>query len=428
MVNKLNFLYNTNGLFILTVYVPSGSIYEQLTKYHNNENILGVSHFLEHLLFKHTENYTGKELLEAFTKIGGYYNASTDKDETMFYVKTLSENYELATKLIYDIVAKPIFETDEVNKERKVTLEELARSKDDLDDILYEESNKAFLCSENIYLSPVIGKKTHLENMTIKNIAKYFKLRFSDYLVVVNCDKKYKNQVKKHITAIFGKNKVCNFDDLSLTKLAECIQTDNNKKIRVIPAETYQYNTQLVFNGFKYSKVRNNILINFIKYCLTDSGLYSLLYYEMRDKRGLVYNIRMQNERMRYLGIVRIVYGTSNKDFIGILKVIFEVINNIKNNGLSHETLQFFKTSFISSMKYRFTNEEYRASWHGDNLFYGCTISEEQYLKYIELITNEDIKSMCKHIFDFTKMSVCTMGNYNDVEELKNNISNLISL
>jgi predicted Zn-dependent peptidase len=73
-------------------------------------------------------------------------------------------------------------------------------------------------------------------------------------------------------------------------------------------------------------------------------------------------------------------------------------------------------------MKYKFIDQETRTTWHGENLFYGCNISEKQYIDSIESITNEDLKAICQKVFDFKSMGFMTMGSYNEPKEIKNNI------
>jgi predicted Zn-dependent peptidase len=418
MVKKINFIYNDDGLFVLQVHVPSGSIYEHKSK----RNIKGISHLLEHMLFKHTENYTGKELLEAFTKLGGYYNASTDKDETIYYVRTLCENYELATNLIYDIVQKPVFKANELVQERKVALEEMASSKDDLEDTIYESGNTTFLCPKNVYSSPVIGKKTHLETMNIKELERYYKERYSKYIVLVNCDKKYKNKVKELLYKKFRQTKHVSLEDKDLAHLSKCVYPIAHQRVRIAVSDTHQYNTQLIFRGFKYSNISNNVQLKFVKYFLTGAGLYSLLYYELREKRGLVYNVTMSCERYRYLGLVKISFGTSNKDTIGIIKVVIKMINEIIQHGLTKEQLQFFKESYVNNIKYKFIDQESRSEWHGENIFYGCKLSEQKYIDMVMSINNDDIRKICQKVFNLKEMGFMTMGPYDKPKDIKNNI------
>lgn len=420
-VQKLNYIYNNSGLFMIHVFIPSGSIYEHIG--HNKKaKISGISHFLEHILFKHTENYSGSEILSAFTEIGGYYNASTDKDETIFYVKTLSESFQVAVDLLYEIVTKPMFVEKEIETELKVVLEELSQTQDDFQDMVYEQSNRTLLTDDNIYIPSVIGNKKELKSITIADAKRYYKERFGDVMVLVNVDKSLAQTVKRYIEGKFGANKYLNFYEPKLEVLANRFEP----KLKIISRSSYQYSTSLLFQSYKYDEIRKNTILGFLRFCLTDAGLYSILYYELREKRGLIYNVKMNVERYRYLGLVRVHFATSNKNLVSILEVIKDVITGLCRNGLKSTELKYFKNSYLSSIGYKFANEEYRTSWHGDNLFYGCQLTEDEFISSVKAITNNDIIQVAQEVFDFSRVGIFSLGSYDDTTLLKRQIKKQI--
>lgn len=425
IVKKINYIYNDDGLFILTVYVPCGSIYEHVGEF-KGQKLAGMSHFLEHLLFKHTENFSGQQILKAFTQIGGYYNASTDKDQTMYYVKTLTENYQLATTLLYDIVAKPIFQEHELEVERKIVLEELASSKDNLTDVVYEQSTTTLLGKDNPYLPSVIGTQANLKGITTREVLKYYRAHYDNVMVVIDCDRKVRNEVQRFVTKLFGVNQPISFYNSAFEAPSLRFIHDQSNRIQLVPSETYQYNTSILFPSFKFADVHKHILLNFVKFCLSDAGLYSIMTYEIREKRGLVYSIRMTNERMRYTGVFRITFGTSNKDLVGILDVMLSIMSDLKQFGLSKKNLAYFKTSYKNHLKYKFANEEFRASWVGDNLFYGCPISVSKFFQMIDDIDNTHFMTTCRKVFVFNRMGIYSTGAYNNIRTIKKEIVQLI--
>jgi predicted Zn-dependent peptidase len=418
-------------MFILTVYIPSGSIYEQISALGSKgRKIAGISHFLEHLLFKDTEQFTGKELLEAFTQMGGYYNASTDKDETIFYVRTMTENYQLATDVIYDIVCKPVFRQEDLDTERKIVLEELAQTKDNLDDYIYEESTRALLAKDNIYMPPVIGKRSNLKSITLCDVKSYYHERFQDIMIVVNCDESLKGHAEKYIASRFttkGKRSYVNFEEKNkLMPLSQKFEKTNT--INVVDNGTFQYNSVVVFPSYRYGQAQDNLVLNFLRFCLTGAGLFSILYYEIREKLGLVYSIKLSTERNRYLGLTRLTFATSNKNIVGILKVVFDILTGLKMNGLDTKTLKYFKTSCLNHYKYKFTSEEYRASWYGDNLFYGTLMTEDDMFTAIRNITNDDLKRVASDVFNLSKAAIYTIGSYGENANAKKVKKELVSL
>lgn len=424
--SQLNFIHNDTGLFMMSIYIPSGSIYEHVGRL-KNKSVSGISHFIEHLLYKRTEKYTGKEILQNFTKLGGFYNASTDKDQTIFYVKTLVDNYALATDLLYEVVLRPRFKPNEVGTERKVVLEEYSQTQDDYDDILYQGSNKSILDTKNIYQPAVIGNKKDLLKVDHKTLWRYYRERFQNFLIVVNCDTKHYKQVQEYIVkkVFAGKDESILPVDFYHAEL-ESMSKQFVHKVLVEEQNTSQYNTCLSFTAYEFRDYKNNHVLDFVKFCLTDAGLYSVLSYAIREQRGLVYSIKASNEKMRYIGLFKIFFGTSNKDIVNILTVIINILDDLKDKGLNKTMLQFYKTSYLNHTKYRFTNEETRASWHGDNLFYGVKLTESEYIASIEKINNQDIKRICDHVFNIPKMSIYTFGNYQQKKELQKKLQNTI--
>lgn len=426
----INFIYNTSGVFIITVHIVSGSIYETLFN-KGERSVCGISHFLEHLLFKNTEKYTGKELLEAFTQLGGNYNASTDKDQTMYYVKTVVNNFVLATDIIYDIVCRPILEGKDLEDEKRVVLEELARAQDSQDDFIYEESTKTLLKNDNPYILPVIGNKKDLKSITLADVKRYYKERFdpSKMMVIVNCDISFKDVISNYIHKKFSGalgpliTKSFNGTEPEFMISSQSLKTQN---VVLSYSDSYQYTTCILFPSFTYSCRKNNVILDFIRFCLTESGLYSILYYELREKRGLVYNVKLTTDSNRYLGITRLTFATSNKDTLSILKVIFEALDDLKRYGLDKKSLKHFKTSCINHYAYKLSNEEYRTSWYGDNMFYGSMLSEKGLLDSIAKITNDDIKKIASAVFDMKKVVVYSNGKYDKNEGKEHQITNSI--
>jgi predicted Zn-dependent peptidase len=123
------------------------------------------------------------------------------------------------------------------------------------------------------------------------------------------------------------------------------------------------------------------------------------------------------NERHRYIGIARIVFATSNKDTVGIVRVIFELLRDLAKNGLRTDTLMYFKESCRNFYRFKFANEEYRTSWHGHNMFYGCEMTEEKMIEMMNAITNEDIKRVATDVFGSKFKGVYTTGKYKDITD-----------
>lgn len=182
------------------VWVKTGSIHE------GNYLGAGLSHYLEHLLFKGTSRRTGKEISESVQAHGGYINAYTTFDRTVYYIDLPSEHTTVALDLLSDLVLHSTLPADEVAKEKDVILREIAMTKDDPDDRLWEE---VFSTSfrEHPYRQPVIGHRDIFTAISREELLNYYRSRYVPNNIVVivvgdiNCD-----LIRKSVDEYFGSN------------------------------------------------------------------------------------------------------------------------------------------------------------------------------------------------------------------------------
>ena len=409
MPQKLNFIYNKKKLFHIFVYVPAGSIYE-------DENVLGISHMLEHMLFKHTKKYHEKELLEEITTLGGSYNAVTDRDTTFFYIMTHMDNYKKAIDIIHEITRRPVFTQKELELERKVVFEEINKHMDNKIK-LFNLSYLAILDVENKYVRPVEGSIKTLKSITVDHLNKYFDDTYNDVVVTMNCDVGEKKEVEKYANAKFGAS-----SHLSFTKIKEIYNINFKSRIIAVKDTAYQYSTHILFPSFPREMARENIILNFIRYCLASSGLYSILTYELRSKQGLVYNVHSMCESYRYIGIFRLIISTTSKETIKIVSLILNALQKLRENGMTKKMFNYYKKGIINQQKYAQTNDEFRTILHSEASFYGSNMDDDEYVKIVKNITINEVITVAKQIFDMKKIGIFTSGQYKSTNVIENSL------
>jgi predicted Zn-dependent peptidase len=401
MTSKFNFINNSKNLFHIVAYVPAGSIYEK-------EKKGGLSHLLEHMILKHTKQYTEIELLKEMSNMGGNYNAVTDRDVTYYYIMTHVENYKKCIDLFKSFMKEPVFTQKELDVERKVVIEEYKKRLDN-DGDLFNLSYYTILGPDNKYLKSVDGTIEELEKITLSDLRSYFTERYKEIIYIINCDKKYQSDITRYVLKKLGPNKIVDFNNIK--ELYDgTLSFKSNLFIMTQPSS--QYITTLLFPAFPKHMVKENIILDFIKYTLVSSGLYSILTYQLRSKRGIIYSVACWLEVFRYIGLIRFIIRTSNKNTEHVLSIIFDILNKMKRTGIKKSSFDYFKKGFLNELKYNFTNDNYKTMFFGESLFYGVDISEEQYLTIVNKITNDDIKNIANIVFDFTKIGVLTYGEY----------------
>ncbi|RPI03692.1 MAG: insulinase family protein, partial [Ignavibacteriae bacterium] len=132
----------------------------------------GISHFIEHMVFKGTKKRNVKEIAQSIESVGGYLNAFTSKEHTCYYARVLDEHLELATDVLSDMVFQPTFPEKELLKERNVILEELKQAEDDPDDIIQDYFEKALFKTHPLGM-PVIGSAASIASINRNNLIQY---------------------------------------------------------------------------------------------------------------------------------------------------------------------------------------------------------------------------------------------------------------
>ena len=406
-MEQLNFKTNTMNICNVYIYVPAGSIYEK-------PGIFGISHLLEHMLMKQTKTFTTEKLHTKLTEIGGITNAGTTKDLTYYYIRTHVDNYKEAIEIMYSIINEPKFSEEELENEKKIVLEELRQGKDNSENELYQAAKLSVLPKKNELSFPVIGKEEDIKRITVHDLKEYFKRRYSEYVVFIYGDVKHMKQIKALTIKTFGKesmNRSFNFKEEN--KNPSYFLTLDRGKIIFFPKPDFiQYSTYLTFPTISIYDIKKIIVVNFLRFILASGGLNSILYKKLREKRGLVYSIFTLNDESRGIGLFQINFSTSNNNINYIISLILESLLDLKIRGITEKQLKFWKKGMVNKTKYLFVNGTFKEMWDYNNTFYQLKLDEKTFLKEINSVTNDDVKSVSRNTFNFIKMGIVSSGNY----------------
>lgn len=413
-IDKIKIVTNNTDSFHIYVYVPAGAIYE-------TKRISGGSHMLEHMLFKNTGDYT-KNISKSITSIGGKYNAVTSKDVTYFYIKTHINNYKDAIQIIHQIVGLCNFTDNDLRTERKVVLEEYNQHVDNAGGALEELTLVSLLDDVNVYRKSIIGEQRVLKKVTAKNLKEYYKSRYDRFTIFINCPVSKDKAVLRYTEKMFGRQEQYQFFEEDISKL---YITD--PKVMAINRGLSQYITRISYPVHISLSAVEEIHLQFVSYILTGAGLYSLLNHDVRELRGLVYTVHSFTEMFRYGGIFMIQYSSSNGQIEYITSIILSILHNLQKNGMTEQSLSYYKKSFLNTTQVKLLNQEYRSEYHGLQHFYGRYLSDDDVINSIRKIKNKDIKKICRKIFDFDSQGVVTIGNYSNPSRTVDGILNTLS-
>ena len=386
----------------LGIWVKAGSIIE------TKENS-GVSHFIEHMLFKGTKNRSSKELAREIDNLGGVINAFTSKECTCFYVKLLDEHINIGIDVLSDMILNSRFDERDIKKEKSVILEELKMYEDSPDDLVYD------LLLENIYKDHslgmnILGDRQSLKNLKRESILDYYNEYYVPNNSIISICGNFKfEEIVKQIEEKF-KTWQPKSVDTSTTKpnFNPCI-VKKNKDIE-------QVNLAINLDAIPMTNNREVYALSVVNNVFGGS-ISSRLFQKIREEKGLAYSIYSSQTLYEDCGELGIFASTSTENIQEVYKSILEEIELIRNEYISpqeiHESKEQLKGSYMLDLE----STSSRMMSNGKNLLMRNKVDDEQdIIDYINAVEYDDVVKIIKKVFNTENMGVCIVGK--DVENI----------
>jgi predicted Zn-dependent peptidase len=414
-VQRYNVITNNSDVFHIVVYVNAGSIYEVDGK-------RGISHMLEHMMFKGATSTNANIIPRDLTYVGGMWNGITTPDATYYYIMTHHNNYKQALQIMHKILNNPLIDSKQLKVERNVVIEEIKGSRDSFDWKFEKLCYASIYNKNNPYLADVGGTPKEIASFTRKDLRDYYNEYYKDMVATINCKASIRDEVQRMCQTMFGKQTHVDMNNTAMFGIVQQIE----RKVLILARPSAQFTTRLNFPAFPESDVKNNIALKLLSYTLTGSGLISLLNYDLRVKRGLVYGVHSGNDAYRYMGMYFINIMSSNKDTLGILEIVLRLLSQVKKEGLDKDLFKYYKSSFINTMHLRFSSPSYVSHWTASNMFYGVNLTVKEYMKMIEDLTNDDLIATARILFDFDRVGVVSVGGYSSPKRITKQVHELL--
>jgi len=385
-----------NGVRIILEEIPTVrsvaiGIWIKTGSRHETKELNGISHFLEHMFFKGTEKRTSQEIAEAFDSIGGQVNAFTSKEYTCYYAKVLDNHAPYALEVLSDMFFHSRFDPEEVEKEKKVVLEEIKMYEDTPDDIVHDLLNKAIF--ENHPLGyPILGTEETLESFTQDTLREYMERTYTPENVVIsiagNVKDSFISEVEKYFGSYERKSQISTKADPTFHK---------NSIVR--RKETEQAHLCLGFEGIPIGDrfiypliVANNIL---------GGSMSSRLFQDVREKRGLAYSIFSYHTSYEDTGTVTIYGGTGANQLEDLFSTIWKTIDVLKENGITEKELKNSKEQLKGNLMLSLESTNSRMSRNGKNeLILKEHKSLDEMVQLIDAVTKDEVNDIFQRIFN----------------------------
>ncbi|MDF2815692.1 MAG: insulinase family protein [Paenibacillus sp.] len=365
------------------IWVKTGSRNENVT---NN----GISHFIEHMLFKGTKRYSAKEIAETFDGIGGNVNAFTSKEYTCYYAKVLDQHLPIAVDVLADMFFHSTLDPSELDKERNVILEEISMYDDTPDDLVHDLIARASYQNHPLGYS-ILGTKANLENMNSVSLKEYMKSHYRVDNTVISLAGNIDDSVIELLEQHFG-----GFVNLGASQDMEIPHYSGQSIFH--KKETEQNHICLALPGcsLKDTLLYPMILLNNV----IGGGMSSHLFQEIREKRGLAYSVYSYHSAHLDSGLFTIYMGTAPKQTKEVLDVTMELLRNLAEQGLTEHELKKGKEQLKGSFILSLESTSSRMNRLGKNeLMLGKHYTMDEILDRIDAVTHEDLRLLTSTLF-----------------------------
>jgi predicted Zn-dependent peptidase len=408
-----------NGLRIITVpqketkaatvlvLVKTGSKYEE-------RDISGISHFLEHMLFKGTEKRkTPKLVAEELDKIGGDYNAFTGEEYTGYYAKVDATKIDVAVDWVSDIFLNSKIPSEEIEKERGVIIEEINMYNDN--PMMYiDELWKTVLYGDQPAGWDIAGTKETVSGIKREQIIKYIDSQYTAGNTIICVAGKIKEKemiakIKKH----FGNIKTSEAKDKP-----KVVENQLDPQLIVSYKDIEQTNLALgvrAYNTFHPQKQVMDVLG-----VILGGMMSSRMFTEVREKLGAAYYVRTYNQADTDTGALVTFAGVDNKKLHKVIETILREYKKLTTEKVSAGELKKAKDFLNGKMVLGLESSDAQASFYGSQeLLKNKILTLEEIVKKIDKVTANDIMKVAKDIFKKEKLNLAMIGPFKDKKEFK---------
>ncbi len=387
------------------VWVKNGSRNE-------SKELSGISHFIEHMMFKGTSNRKARDIAEEFDAIGGQINAYTTKEYTCYYTRTLDTHFNTAIDVLADMFFNSIFDDNEIVKERGVINEEIAMYEDTPEDLVHD------LLQYNVFGGsalgrPVLGTAETISTFTHQTFSDYIRRHYSPHNTVIAVAGSFnEDELIEVITKYFGGNwyGVSSETDAAQTNGIAGVDGIYTPGVFTKAKDIEQIHLVVGFPGISVGSDLSYDLA--VINTVFGGGMSSRLFQRIREENGLAYSIYSYNASYSNTGLYSVYAGCSQSTAQQVVRLIFEEVEKLFSEPISGDLLRKTKEQIKSNHLLGLESSSNRMSSIGrTKLLLDRILTTDELIEKIDAVSEAGIYSLCERIFKTSSPSLCVVGH-----------------
>ena len=369
----------------------------------------GISHFIEHMVFKGTKHRSAEDIARQVDSIGGNMDAFTAKECICFNVKVLDEHLPIAMDVLSDLVLNPIFDVQDIGRERGVILEEIKMDEDSPDYLVHEIFTQNFW-KDHPLGKPILGTKDTVKKFEREPVLDFYKQRFAPGNLIICAaghlqHERFVDLARKHFEHM---KPMSNGFYSSQPKVVSRIILRNKKAL-----EQVQICVGVPSHPIAHEKRHASYILN----TLLGGGMSSRLFQNIRERQGLAYAIYSDLSPYRDTGCLSVYAGTSRESAAKVVRSVVSEFRKLKLDIVSDEELRRAKDQLKGSLMLSLESSTARMSnLARQEMYFDRFYTLDELIEKIESVTAEELQGLATEFFQTDSIAVTVLGNLNGLK------------
>jgi len=407
-----------NGIRVASVEMPhmqsvSVGIWAGIGGRYETSQQSGISHFIEHLMFKGTRSRNAKQIIESVEGIGGYLNAFTTEDHTCYYAKAGAQHLDKLCEILGDMYLNSTFDPAEINRERDVIREEIMMYKDN------PAQHSQELLSETMWPRhplgrPLTGTVESISKLHRPQLMSFMREHYNGRTTIVTVAGKARHD---HVVAAIN-SRLARVPAGKVPRYARCRLGETQTKVSLVTQETEQTHLAMGFHAFGRSDERRFALK--LMSVILGENMSSRLFQKLREKHGFCYSVQTGMVSLADAGLINIYAGLDTANLRKAVRVILQELERICDKAPSRGELQKAQDYTIGQTLMGLESTTNQMMWMGESILgYRKILDPSEVEAKVMAVTPEDVREVACHCLDRARLGVAIVGPVKDADEVK---------
>jgi predicted Zn-dependent peptidase len=399
-----------NGIRLVTERMPhvrsvAVGVWVETGSRHEPEGRGGISHLIEHLVFKGTATRTAEAIARTMDSVGGQMDAFTTKEHTCFYVQVLDDHLPLAVDLLTDILLRSLFDADELEREKSVVMQEIKMVEDTPDDLIHDLF-AARVWEGHPLGRPILGTREAVTGFGREQIVAHFGEHYIPPKIIIAVAG---NVAHDRVVDLFS----AGFNGFGRQAVDRADEPPRMQPgVNIVPKALEQVHLVMGFPGLSHTAPERYAL--FLLNDVIGGSMSSRLFQEIRERQGLAYSIHSGVQAFRDTGTLYVYAATDPANFSKVLKSTLKELRELKKHGISADELGRAKDHLKGSLMLSLESTSSRMNRLAKHeMHFGSYLTMSAMLESIDHVRHEEVQALVDEVLDEERLALTTYGPLN---------------